>query len=622
MFNVRWFVVFGWLMMAVLSGVANGMPTQLSTLDDATHEKLKLLSQERTWRTLLHYHQQGMFSREYSEVDGEAFFLSPEGKTNPHAELQATVNAFLQQQDGDEAPHCRFPARFQFLAQRLPELKFHQATCPQFDAWYEKIKGHKLHLIFPSSYINSPSSMYGHTLLRLDGEQGHTLLSSAINFAAYTDPSDDEITYSIKGLTGGYPGYVSLVPYYEKVNEYSHIESRDIWEYELKLTPVQIDKFVRHIWELDKIRFDYFFIDENCSYRLLTLLDAVEPAWHLADQFQYRTVPSDTLRVLWEKELIANVVFRPSKTTLIEHYRAQMSEPLQMLARQLADDPYAQSESQAYLSLSAEDQAKTLELAYDYTRYLALKKKVSDPQLPKRSLKLLSLRAKVPYQGTPFAPIETPGVRDEDGHSTLRTTFTLGADHGEVGFRLNYHGWLDTVAGYREGAQIEMGQGSVRFDDESVRLERFDALHIRSVGQRHRFSHPISWQVQMGYERWITDQQGQTQLRVGGGHGYPLLGGSLYAMAVAQVAAADRFDENRRLGYGPEVGYLWQSARWNGWLSAERFASLGTQGASTFAQASLAYTVSQSQQLRLQWRHQAWRDDREQDVRISYAFYH
>ena len=60
------------------------------------------------------------------------------------------------------------------------------------------------------------------------------------------------------------------------------MESRDIWEYKLDLSQGQIDEFVRHIWELDKIRFDYFFVDENCSYRLLTILDAVNPEWNLS----------------------------------------------------------------------------------------------------------------------------------------------------------------------------------------------------------------------------------------------------------------------------------------------------------------------------------------------------
>lgn len=611
--------MFSRLLLVVLCCLFCGK--EVWALENVSEAQLKEVSEQRAWRTLLHYHQQGLLGREYSEVDGEDFFLAENGKFDPLAELKATVTAFMQETDGDKSPQCRFPARYEYLKKQFPALSFYRSVCPTFDEWFAQVKGSKLNLIFPSSYINSPSSMYGHTLLRLDGKQGHNLLSYAINFAAYTDPGDDELTYSIKGLTGGYPGYVSLMPYYEKVNEYSHIESRDIWEYELNLSQEKIDKFVRHIWELDKIRFDYFFIDENCSYRLLTLLDAVDSELHLADQFKYRTVPSDTLRILFVKNLISKIEFRPSKTTLIEHHRTQMSDALQAISRDLADDPFSMSEDPDYVALASKDKAMALELAYDYSRYLALKKKVADPTLPKRSLKLLSLRAQVPFKGTPFVAPPKPSIRDEQGHDTLRTTFTAGPDYGELGFRLNYHDWMDVLPGYRQGAQIEMGGVSFHIRDD-IRLESFDAIHVRSVGQRHKFSHPISWQVKLGYERWISDEEGQSQLRAGGGHSYQFLGGTIYAMGIAQLALADRYDENWRVGYGPEVGYLIQKNRWNAWISGERFASLGTQGASNQLQTTFAFNPSSQQQLRIQWRYHNWQDETEQEVRLSYAIYH
>ena len=46
--------------------------------------------------------------------------------------------------------------------------------------------------------------------------------------------------FALKGLTGYYRGYFALLPYYEKVTQYSDIENRDIWEYELAFEPEQI----------------------------------------------------------------------------------------------------------------------------------------------------------------------------------------------------------------------------------------------------------------------------------------------------------------------------------------------------------------------------------------------
>jgi hypothetical protein len=98
-------------------------------------------------------------------------------------------------------------------------------------------------MIFPAAYLNSPSSMFGHTLLRIDQANVQSdqtaLLSYAINFGAYIEGSDNSILYAWKGLMGGYPGLFALVPYQEKLSEYRSLENRDLWEYRLNLTQAE-----------------------------------------------------------------------------------------------------------------------------------------------------------------------------------------------------------------------------------------------------------------------------------------------------------------------------------------------------------------------------------------------
>ena len=45
---------------------------------------------------------------------------------------------------------------------------------------------------------------------------------------------------------------------------------------------------LQHIWELRDIVFDYYFFDENCSMRLLELLDVARPGHALAGMFPTR----------------------------------------------------------------------------------------------------------------------------------------------------------------------------------------------------------------------------------------------------------------------------------------------------------------------------------------------
>lgn len=97
---------------------------------------------------------------------------------------------------------------------------------------------------------------------------------------------------------GGYPGLFALVPYREKLAEYSRLENRDLWEYKLNLTPEETGRMVEHVWELKQVRFDYYFFDENCSFRLLELMEIARPGIELTEQFPLTAIPTDTVRAV------------------------------------------------------------------------------------------------------------------------------------------------------------------------------------------------------------------------------------------------------------------------------------------------------------------------------------
>ena len=82
-----------------------------------------------------------------------------------------------------------------------------------------------------------------------------------------------------------------------KVREYNDTEARDLWEYELNLSPDQVDWMVRHAWETGATWFDYFFFRENCSYHLLSLLELAEPSLHLRSRFTGCTPDRRTARL-------------------------------------------------------------------------------------------------------------------------------------------------------------------------------------------------------------------------------------------------------------------------------------------------------------------------------------
>jgi len=77
----------------------------------------KHLSDQREWHLLLHY-RKGLFGGYESEQDDPGFFLSPNGKTDPAAELNATLAKFFSDElvgRSRQPAQCAFIARYHWL---------------------------------------------------------------------------------------------------------------------------------------------------------------------------------------------------------------------------------------------------------------------------------------------------------------------------------------------------------------------------------------------------------------------------------------------------------------------------------------------------------------------------
>ena len=533
------------------------------------------------WFHLLHYRPHGLLATMKSENDSTSFFVHPDGKQDALAELQAEIELFsLVNQKNNDSLQCRFPARYQWLKQFFPNWL--DQPCSELNEWKTEIDAHQLTLIFPASYLNSPSSMYGHTLIRLDREDEtkSKLLSYSVNFAANADPTDNELVFSYKGLAGGYPGVVSVLPYYAKVNEYSHLEHRDVWEYRLDLTAKEVDQFVNHIWETKETEFDYFFFDENCSYRLLALLDAASERIDVAKDFSVKAMPVDTIRSLINTDRVEYVDYRPSSGVMLNQQQAQLSSSQKEWAKRISQDPSIANDAE-FLLLGELERAQVLEVAISYLRYLVVKKKQHSPVNRKRSLALLSARSKIAVQDV-FQPIEQPAVRDDEGHLTQRGSVYLGQQNDnefiDMQFRIAYHELMDLPEGFIKGGQIEMGSWTLRGinqqdptdgeKDIKLQLQKFSIINILSLGVRDHFQQPISWRVNTGLDRLlIAGSDLFAHLDVAGGYSYDLGSqknhwGQVYGLLEGRLKVTGQFEDDYQLAAGTQLGWLYQGSQW------------------------------------------------------------
>jgi Domain of unknown function (DUF4105) len=510
-----------------------------------------------------------------SLIDSPAFFIAEGGKADPAAELEATLAAFFAPRSADPArphPQCNFVARYRWLKARLgldPE-RLPEQHCPQFEAWLATIEGERLTLIFPAAHMNNPSSMFGHTLLRFDraGQDERTrLMSYAVNYGATVD-DDNGLRFAIYGLTGGYPGTYSVMPYHQLVRKYSDYENRDIWEYQLNLTAAEVRRLLEHLWELQGNYADYYFFDENCSYQLLFLLDVARPGLALTDRFGVYAIPVDTVRTVIEQPgLLDRAIFRPSSRTRIEHRLRTLSEPERALVRRLAGGQLL-ADATELQALTAPRRAAVLELAADFVTYRLRTGEQPRDQAAALAWRLLAARSRIAAPASfPAAP--DPAVRPDQGHESARAALGMGARDGRlfqtVRVRPGYHRLADPEAGYLRGAEIDFLDLELRryAGDPAPILDSLTAVDIRSLSPRNELFRPVSWRLGGGLERFRThdrDEKGElvAALWAGAGPAEDLGEGALGSvMLEAELGASTECPDRCFAALGPAFTLLW-----------------------------------------------------------------
>ena len=548
----------------------------LSAAPHVDPQRLQQLANDRFWISLGHY-ETAKLGGWRSYISDKKFFLAPDGNEHPDRELTATLQALYGPASaGQQHAQCVYPARTRWLKAQLNLTDMPAVNCSDFTQWFKDVSPHSAVMIFPAAYLNSPSSMFGHTLLRIDQADVQSdktaLLSYAINFGAYIEGSDNSILYAWKGLMGGYPGLFALVPYQEKLSEYRSLENRDLWEYRLNLSQVETERMVEHVWELKQIQFDYFFFDENCSYRLLELLQVARPSLRLTEQFPLTAIPTDTVKAVKEAGLVESIQYRPSREReLLSRAEPLSADEQQWVLKVSADQQ--QLQAPAFKALPRERQALIIDAAYRLERYRANGQE-RDPQRSQRSFELLRAINQNP---APELDIPQPGL-PEDGHQSRTWQAGLGTRgdraFGEYGLRMAYHDLNDNAESFPLGAQIEILQLKLRqYEGNDWQVQQLDLATIRSLTPRNELLQPLSWQVTGGLERVPGKHDDETLVSHvnGGAGGTWALGEDVlgFALGTVRVEHNNDFAQFIAPAAGFNSGVLWKNPLGNLSLEAK-----------------------------------------------------
>lgn len=509
--------------------------------NSATEEQL---GKSEQWLKLL-YFAPAWLGKDKSLVDDPRFFASENGKIDSLSELKATLAAFRngtpsQQQEA----LCKYPARRRWLEGKLklqftdPEPENSSDICKRYRIFKKSVHANKVSLIFSSYYPGNPGSLFGHTLLKFtkinqDGIRSSELLDYGLNHAAHPT-TYNPFLYAPMGLAGFFPGFISLMPYYVKVQEYNNSESRDLWEYEINLQPAEVELALLSIFELSTHRIDYFYFDDNCSLLMLAVLNIARPSLKLVEKFNSWVIPGDTVRVVYQQPgLVSNFKFRPSNVRRYLSLEEKLSETerdsLNRVIQSKKNGIFTTSE---IAKLTPVEQMHVLDTLLEYIDADEQLAGTKEPEKWKTERpELLKLRAQL---GIASAPNEVPAPKLEAPHEAFPPTrLTAGGiavvtpnTSPRLGTLLGWRPALHTLDNPLAGMGADLGVAFFNLEfllrKNKIWLREFTPLGIETIPVDQPHFNSKSWHFSLGYRQRCFAGCGQTSFSGGLGRAWSL----------------------------------------------------------------------------------------------------
>ncbi|MBC7386260.1 MAG: DUF4105 domain-containing protein [Cryobacterium sp.] len=576
----------------IILGLSLGGPAAVSARDlfiQPSELRLKEIAHSSEWRKLLHYHSPFLRS-ERSDIDESSFFISPTGKADSISELKATLDVFLIPEEAvkirgriGQPSACAFPARKAFLSRNLGEVFLEsaekvmkQSECKDYQTWSAGIRAHGVTLVFSSAYPNNPASMFGHTFLRLDRTRGdeeggrpQDYLSYGVNFSAQVSSDENPFKYAFYGLFGGYTGRYDLAPYYRKVNEYAFSESRDLWEYRMRFTEPEVAQLVRHIWELYGAGgTDYYFLDENCSYQILTAIEAVKPGWDLTHGLFLSTLPIESVKqVVRIPDAVSSVHYRPSLKNRMVQSLNDIPGDSQRKVRDFfsphGKDLNENGRPRLHLLSLGELDALSFALTYESQRTRASDQRMS---FMKEIYAARSEKGVILGGDSSNANDLRDERRPDFSHRSSRLTLGFGVvgrdSQWKIGLSAFEHDFLDRTPSFNTYSEVKLlGMQATLSGAHGIRLEALEVIGMASFAPYSVFNDEKSWRLNFEWSRFSeAPLPSGGRLHANGGYG---LGTEIfspeslaYALATLDLEQSRVFRHGVRLSPGVEFGVL------------------------------------------------------------------
>lgn len=546
----------------------------------------------------LHFKNLYHFYHNKIHADSPGFYLTSKDSFNLSDEYRALLSELTQN------PHkpfghfnyplkCVLPARVEFLKSLGHLQSLSLEDCHDLLTWKEGLGVKNLSVVYSSSYPNNPSSMFGHTLIRLKSEKRNELLDYSVAFSAWQDATDSGFLLAIKGLIGGYRGLVDLTKFYQKVNEYNYYESRDLIDYPVIMTAAERERFLNHLWEIYQTTyFDYYFADENCSSLLYRIFIVAFRDKYLPEEKRSFFLPRELVENLIEANLI-DLEKVSSRSSLKKQFMGRfnlLSSEEKNIFHHIRSSVNLEENS---LTLAT---AATLESLKDFYYYKKAREKGNLDTKPidenQRLHDILVARSKKEdVHNLEKLDVKTenpvyPHLAHPPGELLLGMFSVQNKDSVLLGAELGFHDFTDSTKGDEAHQNFEILKATMRINDQEARLHNLTLVNLKSMHPWSFYDPQVSWGVEVLYDDSYLNRESHASF---GGGVSRAIGSSLLA-GILFFPTPRYFHRDSRLAYTFDgVSFV----NWKGFSFFEREMNFHLEGRWAVAKSKLENKINE-----------------------------
>jgi hypothetical protein len=447
---------------------------------------------QEKWEALLHVDNMPI------EAESRDFYLT----VRDNFSIEREVAAFKARAEQEK---CRFPARYMQLA-GFNASGWGNGQEPSCTDWLEfkhRFFPDTVFLAYAGPYVQNPSSALGHVFIVLSPQErkpSSFMLYPVVNYAADVG-GQSRLEVNLKGIKGSLLGRYTLLPFHEKVREYSDIENRDLWLLPVRLTDAERLLLVAHLYELQKQQFYFRIHDKNCAYQTEQLLSVA--AHTPFERMGWFSSPLELImanRTRWGS---------PVKLPAADHVGASLLESLEdhdcdERVGALSGDSLALLLGTLHKNsmTSRQKYSSTLKKCLDRARVLAVDKP------PSRSNRLLL--PETLFSAHPLSMVRGGGLRNSDGWA------------GWLGYRALLHAFSDPPGIYQNSDEFEAIAVNLAVNPHGVEWQSGWLFNQSSLPAWSR-QHELSWRLGLGGEQ------------IPSGQGWSLAGGIVWGLGLSDV---------------------------------------------------------------------------------------